>query len=233
MAIIRPSAIVGALSGNLAGVNFATGKSGPYARQRANRTKALSPGTLHNRARFQFLRHQWQQLTDAQRTAWRQAATNRPHINRLGLTSTLSGNSTFLQHNMHGWPDSGFQAIQFDANPPTLTAPPPLILREFNVVSGGLKEMLFSLPGPPTSDRQVFYGARTSSNAPRRTWYNYRFLSRKDILPKPPLFEVTFTSEWDERIGDPQVGERCFAQWFTAGANRWPSVTLDASTVAT
>ena len=232
MAIIRPSSIVGAISGSIGGTNFATGKNGPYVRSRVSRTKSLTPKQSFVRVRFQFLRHEWQGLTDAQRTAWRMAAANRPHINRLGLTSHLSGHALFIQHNQHGWPDTGTEAIDFDETPPTLAAAAPMTLQPFSVTGGGTKEMDFILPPLFATDRQSFYGARTSSSNPRRSWTEFKFLTRQDTFPKPPLVTIDFTTEWDERIGDPKSGEVCFAAWFTSGISQWPSVTQQGSTVA-
>lgn len=232
MAIIKASALVAAISGNLGGVNFAQGKGSPYARQRIRRVKPTSAKTAQVSSRMQFLRHKWQQLTEDQRTAWRRAAGNRPRRNRFGLTNRLSGAQLFISHNIRGWYDDGPFATTFDVAPPGLAATKPLTLTTFTCNSAGSKGVLMDNPTGPAEFTFVAYGARTFSTAPRISWYNFKFIERIDVLPGPGVFIHEFTAAWNARIGDPQVGEQCWLAWFTAAPSMWPSPTFTASVFA-
>lgn len=233
MAIISPSSIVGAISGNLAGVNFANGKSGPYARQRRSTKHSLSPRQIELRCMMQIARHQWQDMDEATRTSWRQAAANRPHTNRLGITSHLSGNALFIAQSLLG---VNAPAPETKRGPlallPGLPAPQPLVFVDMTVVSGGAKTIRFLEPQPENNFKAIIYGARTYSNKPRRTWNDFTLLFNQNLTPGVPFLRV-LTEQWNNVLGDPQVGELVFWKFIYGGQITWPSAPGYASGVAT
>lgn len=233
MAIIRPSAIVGAISGNLAGVNFATGKSGPYARQRRSTKHSLSARQVEIRAMMQIARHQWQNFDEPTRASWRQAAANRPHINRLGISSHLSGAALYIQQAMLGVnapaPETKTGPFAFI---PSFAAPPPLIFTDMVVVAGGNKIISFVEPQPDNNRKFIIYGAKTGSNKPLRSWNDFTLLANRNFSGGPTT-PANVTQQWDNVIGDVQVGEQVFWKFIYGGSVTWPSAPGYASGFAT
>lgn len=99
MAIAKTGPIIGALSGNLGGANFANSRFGLTLRQ----LKAPPPpptGSQRTITRtYQLARSWWPALTEDQRTAWRSFASNTLLRNRLGTQRNLTGQQTFIRHN--------------------------------------------------------------------------------------------------------------------------------------
>ncbi len=229
MAIIRPSAVVGAISGNLGGTNFVIGKGGPYARQRLRQKKSISKRQIEIRAMMQLARHRWQNFDEATRASWRQAAANRPHVNRLGLTSHLSGAALFIQQAMLGV-NAPAPETKFGPNVlmPIFPAPQPLVFVNMTVISGGAKTIRFEEPQPENFFRAIIYAARTSSNKPRRTWNDYTLVYNQTLTPGVPFLKVV-TDQWNNVIGDTQPGEQVFWKFIYGGFNTWPSAPGYAS----
>lgn len=233
MAIIRPSSIVGAISGNLGGVNFANGKSGPYARQRRSVTDALSDRQRQIRAMMQITRHQWQNMDEPTRQSWRQAAQNRPHTNRLGITSHLTGAALYIKMAMLGKGAPLPETYQGPgANIPFFAAPQPLVFVSMTVVAGGMKRISFEEPLPDFTLKAIIYGAKTGSNKPLRSWNDFTLLYNNALIPGAPFYR-TLTEQWDTVIGDVQVGEQVFWKFIYGGESAWPSAPGFASGFAT
>lgn len=114
MAIAKTGPIVGALSGNLAGANFANSRFGLTLRQlKPPPAPPTSNQRLITRA-YQLARSWWPGLTEDQRTAWRSFASNTLLRNRLGTQRNLTGQQLFIRYN--------FQSAVFNIAP--LTDPP-------------------------------------------------------------------------------------------------------------
>lgn len=232
MAIIRPSAIVGAISGNVGGVNFATGKGGPYVRQRRAIKRSISERQAQVRGMMQIARHQWQNFDEPTRQSWRQAAANRTHINRLGLGTHLSGAALYIKIAMLGAGAPLPEAYNGPGAPlPTIAAPPPIIFESMLVVAGGVKWFTFTEPTPDNNLKFTIYGAKTGSNSPIRSWNDYTLLANREYAGAPTVIQLT--TQWDNVIGDVQAGERVFIKFHYGGNGRWPSSPGFASGFAT
>lgn len=115
MAIAKPGPIIGALSGNLGGANFANSRFGLTVR-----VVKPPPGPptqtqfLVTRA-MQLARQRWRDITEDQRDAWRTFAANTLLRNRLGTQRNLTGHQTFIRHNFQ---NAGFGLPIID-DPPT------------------------------------------------------------------------------------------------------------------
>ena len=227
MAIYKAAPLIGGISGTLGGIAFANSKAGPIIRTRLRRTKTTNSRTLEMRVKLQSLRHAWQNMTDNQRTAWRQSAANYPNKNRLGTTSRLSGFQLFVKVNALGYnvPTEPVNAPVLD--PPALTRSGSRNIDIFEVQAGGLKFVFLSTGTIGPVNHAFVYCARTSSSAPRRFWNTFKLIY--DAEQFPGFHTLT---EWDNLIGDPQVGEQCWIK-IIYNFNRAPgnAVTI-ASTFA-
>lgn len=186
------------------------------------------------RVRLQFLRHIWQDATERQRTAWKQAALEYPWTNRLGIKTHLNGHQLFIRVNQLGAIDEGPNATNFQIDPPSFTAGEPAVERQLIVISGGTKTLEFFTPLPTAVNVALVYGARTLSTIDRPNWFNFRFLGQRIVLFNPPDTKVaSFTAQWDDRIGDPQVGEQCWLKYRFITIGAYPSQEFITSTFAT
>lgn len=232
MAIFTPGPLIGAITGNIGGLNFVLARSGPVVRQRIRRTKSTDPRRAATQQGMQLVRKSWRNLTDSQRTAWRQAALSVPHTNRLTITSNLTGFALFVRYNTERL------ALTRDAGIPLFTDPPPstrLIpwpLVSFNVVSGGNKTLTIIARSRAGATRITYYAARTFSTAPRRFWNSFRLVD--EFLPDPfPVPNTNILTAWDDVIGDPQVGEQCWLRVRQAPPNQPLGPATVLSTFAT
>jgi len=232
MAIFRPSAIVGAISGDLGGSNFANGPGGSYVRQRRAIVKPKTSKQFQTRAHLQWLRHRWNELTEPQRTAWHQAAANRPIANRLGVTSPISGPAFFIQWNMTAFFTGPLFVAFFSALPPTDPAPDNMPFISFVVTAGGSKILKTTIPAGNPSYFQGYYGARTFSTASRRSWFDFKLVVTNIFTAPSGTQTLDLTATWDELIGDPQVGEQCWIQYLIREGTSFWSTRFRASTFA-
>ncbi len=231
MAIYRPSAIVGAISGNVGGVCFVVTKAGLVARKRNVRTRNTSKRRFEVNAGFQKLRNAWRSLSEIQQTSWRQAALTFPHTNRLGLATRLTGFALFIKVNALGFSPPNFGPFPIVHDPPILTNRPPFRIVAFDVTSGGPKTFTLEdeVPIPPaTLDTLIVSAARTYSTSVLRSWHSYKSLQFNIAAAGP----MTLT-DWDSIIGDPQPNEQCWIsviQWTPGHIKQNP---YTASTLAT
>ncbi len=229
MAIFRPAAPIGAISGNLGGVNFVLGKNGPVVRQRNRRTSQTTKAAHNQRQIFSFLRNAWRNLTDNQRTAWRQAALAHPRRNRLGLTNRITGYQFFMQLNSF-WVtlQNQIPTLTF-SDPPSLVTRAPFLLLTWSVTAAGSKTLTTTAPTPPVPETQIFamYGARTFSSAPRKFWNSFRFTGTFFARPT-----IDLTIGWDDAIGDPAPGEQCWINAVQVAIDQIPGAPQPLSTIA-
>ena len=96
MAKIRPGGLVGQISGSVGGDTFSRNRGGPYIRNRAIPTVSTTDFAMAAKNRLGLASTRWQTLSDAQRNAWTNWATNRPITDRLGESITLSGQQAYI-----------------------------------------------------------------------------------------------------------------------------------------
>jgi len=157
MALIRPSALIGAISGSIDSVTFVYPRGGPIARPRPLKTDPQTELQLNQRACFETTQRAWKQLEDFEQRTWKSAAATKRGINRLGLPRNKTGYNLFMQVNLprvcrgdsiRTLPGS----LQTDTSGPIATAgfisgsaPRVLVARSFTDTSGG--------------ENPIFYGA--------------------------------------------------------------------------
>lgn len=99
MAIIRPSHLIGAISGSIGSATFKQTAHGLVLSRRQPPARSPNARQLNARARFRRLTLDWRNLTLTQRTAWTAFARRLTNTDQLGLPRMPSGYQTFIGHN--------------------------------------------------------------------------------------------------------------------------------------
>lgn len=111
--ILLGAGIIGA-SGSLAGMTFSRNANGAYIRARATPVNPRTEWQLPVRAVFGQLSSGYKNLSEGNRSAWRDAAANFPYQDTLGQTKQYTANQLYMKLNMN----------LLVVNSPLLTAPP-------------------------------------------------------------------------------------------------------------
>jgi hypothetical protein len=201
MAIVRPSPIIGAISGNLGGTNFAQTRAGLVARKRSqviHRTSSILLASQNNFLRVQNL---WITTTEERRQAWRAAASLISFPNRLGINHNLSGYQLFMKQ-MLGVGFFGSPALDPPTSITRLPSIPALVLTPFGPAS--LIATWAEITAAQAT-RFIWQATRTFSSNPRTTFHRWRFI----LLDKPGfgIEEQQMAPEFNAVWGEPFSGE--------------------------
>ena len=125
MAIVRTSAIVGAISGALGDSVFRNGRAGLISAKRPAIRARASAAQMLQRAALQQLHGAWNNMSNDQRAAWAAAARSISWPNRLGVSRSPSAWNLFVTVNLTFWggPYPSYSTAITDA--PTQQTPPP------------------------------------------------------------------------------------------------------------
>ncbi len=99
MAKIKLGPMAAQISGSIAGTVFSRNRGGTYIRNRAIPTDPNTSAQQNVRAILASQSQSWADLTDAQRAAWENWASQNPVIDVLGASILLSGHQAFVQLN--------------------------------------------------------------------------------------------------------------------------------------
>lgn len=97
MAIFRPGAIVGGVSGAVGGAEFLSGRGGAIIRKRQAKRSQKTLAMTNQQAVYQRAVGAWRALSDDNRTLWIQLAKQITTANRLGLHRNLTGFQSFMR----------------------------------------------------------------------------------------------------------------------------------------
>jgi len=225
MAIFRPGHVVGAISGNLGAVNYATGPYGPYVRKRLVRTDKSTERQLASRAALQKAKSDWLDLTEEQRDSWKAAARGLKFRNRLGTPRSLSGFLVFLRMNMPYTAD----LVEFPLNPPVQIPTPPPTSLAFAVTLPNNYIMTWYPTITPGQVWQRIFTTRTLKDhviRPLKYWRLSEIASQAG-----PTYNIknAFVYAW----GAPQVGEYVAVKLQMWQAERLPSIFMQAGCIVT
>lgn len=111
------SHIFAAASGSMGGTVFSHNRGGAYTRARTTPTNPNTTAQQSARSGFAGLLDRWgNELTEAQRAAWRVYAMDTPVKNALGQDKKLTGQQAYLKGNYTRWQ---YGEGQIDDAPPT------------------------------------------------------------------------------------------------------------------
>ena len=158
MALITPGPLVGAISGRVGGLVFrahgaqSSVRIAPRQRVHSGEYAGYVEGNLS------YLLHQWNELTESQRRGWRRAALSIPRVNRLGVSSPISGRSLFIKFHLEG----KLAIYGVTTYPPPLgETPPPLSLTAIFNSGTYTYNVTATFVSSPSGQNIALYAART------------------------------------------------------------------------
>lgn len=99
MAIFTPGPLIGGISGNIGGINFANPRGSKVIRKARRPQSNKSEIQLVSQAKLAIVINLWRRKPVAEQIAWKAAAAQIPLPNRLGQQRQISGYQYFIQVN--------------------------------------------------------------------------------------------------------------------------------------
>lgn len=165
MAIIKPSHLIGAISGSIGSVTFKNTRNGTVLATRPNKRAAKSEAQIASDARWFNLSLAWKALTPQQRHAWNSFARNLSRSDSLALPRAPSGFQTFMAHNSIPY----WKGLSLILVPPPNTQLPPPISPSAGFQVSGFYYISVVIPGPLSPVYLVTEGCRTTRTETIRT----------------------------------------------------------------
>jgi hypothetical protein len=208
MALIRPGAVVGQISGRVGGVVFARNRGGAYVR---NGPAPVQPRTLYQTAVRNALStasSAWDSITEEQRTAWSEWAKLNPVKNRIGESVTLQGNAAFVQLNSR-LARFGIAPV---ATTPAVGAPSGLLTLGLNADTGaGAFAAVFTPTPLGAHERIVIEGCNVRATAVAFVENMLVLVSAGDAASASPL---DIQAEFESRLGSVAVGDHLYIRGY-------------------
>lgn len=201
MAILRPSSLIGAISGTLGSIDYVQGATGLYVRKRPRSTIRHSPILATRRNHFLRIVRHWREMTESQRQAWRSAAALSNFKNRLGTPRKLSGFQLFLQINLS--PFIGTTIHEEAPNNLTATAAPSNV--SIRRLPGQPIEALFTISTPSGLQLIWIFCARPVSTRQPRNYSNWKLVITGITTTGDKI--VNMSVSFPPVLGNPQVDE--------------------------
>ncbi len=200
MAIFRPGALIGGISGALGGVTFSNSRGSRVVRHRPAVKGGNAPRHGQAQAAFRYAQSAWATLTDQQRTSWRTYAPQAPVTNRLGEQHALSGFQTFVRFNIR----TRMLNLPLSTTPTSShDHPAPTSLQITSGIADGIEIKL--LPDVISPIYLIFlYGAMRMSLTPPTAYSNWRLLDVKFVAGD--LF-TPITADWETAWTLPELGQ--------------------------
>ena len=215
MAIIRPSEVISGISGDVGGLNFATSRSSTYVRIKGRRTRNTSITSTRQRANYAKATVAWSEKTDAERNAWRVAASQITFANRLAVQRSISAYQLFVKLFLITIDEDVQQP-----NPPALFPSSPLenptLEFRFDTDYHWEADNIFPALGPDAHT----YGARSFTTSPVERSSHWKLLkvARLGFAEQGNHFK----DEWNAKLGLPAIGERVGARFFIRERDTMP-----------
>lgn len=161
--------MIGSISGNVGGVNFANSSGSKVVRKARRPNKVNTEQQIKQQTRIAQISGEWRALDDLTRQAWKTYAFARPRQNRLGVARALSGYQSFMQYTLFTEEAGG----AIGDLPPTNFTPQEMFNYSLeSSVSGGII-LNFETPSPLVSKQWYIYGRplfRETIPAFNNTW---------------------------------------------------------------
>lgn len=190
MAIWRPSALVGALSGRLGGAVFVARRSTPVVRKAPAGGPTLTPAQARWRSALTNSRKAWHDVSDLDRQAWAVLAAQRPVYNALGQLRTMSAFNLYVQHNAFRQL-AGFGKIDSIPLPARAQAFESLSI---NAEAGVDLNLIAGVRSPFSSLPALLFGANSYRDSAPKVYTHWRFLTFDSFSDLPPTNNIT---DWD------------------------------------
>lgn len=201
MAIMTPGPLVGRISGNLAGLNFAQTKTGLIARRRLHRVDHATEPQFKARMRFRYLQRLWRNLDEEDRIAWQRAAALATFQNRLGIRRTITPSALFIKVGLER-PDT---LTPNAVLPTTLNATANLQDVYMTLSAAGAYNLYYTSLYSSVTNVTYVYALRSWNTAPRA--FNGRWHYFGTFNATLGSSSWNFKTAWEAQYGLCNVGE--------------------------
>lgn len=199
---IKYSALVSDARGKLNGSVASKNRYGSYLRNKMTPVNRRTDFQQAVRSRFGAMSAKWNEITEAQRDAWRSYANDKPYTDIFGDQKTLQGNSMF----------TGVNTLLLNAQLPVLDAPDsssvdlPYLGLSIDTLS--VSEMSIELANTTTdADKIVVYATPPVSAGKKFLKNDYRIVDVLEITDFAQG-EADIITAYALRFGTPIVGSR-------------------------
>lgn len=207
MGIFTTGPIVGGVSGNIGGINFANPRGSKVVRTARRSSPNQSEAHLLQQSRVARLARAWRSLSALDKDSWTTFANDTTKSNRLGVARSLSGYQTYMQTNLNR-----LTIDEFVLDVPFIT--PDYIIPEnlqfTSTISGGIVFTMDAI-GPDILVPATIYGQplfRSTLIAFTNT-YSFVVFTREN---NPTSVDIT--SEWQAKFGYlPVLGQFIAVTW--------------------
>ena len=178
------------------------GRYGQVVRARVIPANPNTPSQATAREKFKSQSQRWDSLTDAQRTAWTQAAKTINSQKRLGTSGALTGNQHFVKTNVQL---STQGAVTVDV-PPVLAPAPAMPFETMAIANaGGILSIKLHSPTELPTGTEIWGAAPVKAGVARTPQMVFLGLS-----PALAQGDANVTGLYVSKFGEPNVGQRVF-----------------------
>lgn len=202
MAIIIPGVAVSQASGRVGGIIFSRNRGGLYMRNGSKPTVVTTPYAQNIKALTANFSAQWRNLTEAQREAWKEWATQNPVTNRLGQSRTLSGHQAYVKINVR-LAAAGGSSLSM---PPLGIAPLGVLPTDVTFTTSPLA-ISVAFAGGPTPENVAVQVLAYLSDSPGVSYVRNR-LALIQTTADEQASPIDITTELTNRFGTPTAGQR-------------------------
>ena len=204
MALIRPSALIGQVSGALGGVIFSHDAAGPKVSHRPIRLRKRTEPSSFSRSLLPHAQSLWRVLSDSDKLNWNNLALNSLYTNRVGLRRSPSGRHLFISYAIYYLVSKTALPHNFPPDGATPLLPVQSSAAEWEPALATFRFHLgfsYRLADVPMSINTYGRASYSTTSLPRTHW---RFLASISVRN---LIGLTVDSEWTDLLPFPSVDE--------------------------
>jgi len=228
MAIMRPGALAGQLSGRVGGIVFSRNRGGDYVRNGPSPTNPKTAYQVAVRNALALASTRWNDMSADARASWKGWAQNNPVQNRIGETIRLQGNAAFVELNSR----LAYLGTAVVDTPPAVSAPAPLLTlaATFDIGAGDFQLTYTATPLAAGMKLWVLGCLVTSAGISNVNNRLRHFYTSAAAAESPAAIETAFSA----RFGAPVVGQYVFIRaGVLDGTNGQLSSMLEVSGIVT
>lgn len=204
MALFRPGPLIGAISGNVDGVNFATSSQRPIVRRRRRRPNDAQSNLTTSQANLQRLADAWAAASAAQRNQWNTLAATQRWKDRVGQARQPTGRELHASWNLSRMLCG--LAIETATVPLYGTAPDVFSLADAMPSPGHISVQCFFTPATGSVIYGMLYGAVRYARGTSRWHKKLQFVTAQVPYFGSNTFTFDVTTQWSNLFGEPQSG---------------------------
>ena len=210
MGVVKYSALVSDISGKVGGNIFSRNGSGSYVK---TFKKPINPNTTKQqtvRAQMATLVASWKSLTPAQQQLWIDIAPQYPYQNRMGESSTYTGQQLYIKLNMNLQVVGA--TLLTTPKVPAVFSNTQVTTLEMPLVLGVLTGAEIDFSNDATAGESVIISITTSLSNGIISPSDSAFKQLQIVTDGSAISPTDITTAYQALYGDPQLGTKIFAR---------------------